>query len=361
MLNSSTLENVFTKPETQFSSHPKTSRQDDNNSLKLSVMQMADYCAQFRGANNTSATIQLLNTVLPFCALLTLMFWTVEEHYILTCLLGIPCGLLLVRFFILQHDCGHNSFFTNPSANIFVGRLISILTFTPFGLWKREHAQHHATSGHLDKRGVGDIETLTISEWKQLSPFGKVRYRIYRNPLFLFGVGVPFYFLILQRLPWFHAYPPKDTWKSVMGLNCSLAVFYGILGHLLGFSHLLLVVWPILHVGSAVGGWLFFIQHQFEETVWASKDNWNFQIAALYGSSYYELHPILNWFTGSIGMHHIHHLNSMIPNYRLKDCLNGNPTLRSLNKITLSQSFKCSKLKLWDEHQRKLVAFSEIT
>lgn len=327
--------------------------------LKSSVMELATHCAKFRGAKNRSAIIQLLNTLLSFGFVLALMFLTVEEHYLITCLLAVPCGLLLVRFFIIQHDCGHNSFFSSNVVNTYVGRLISLLTFTPFGLWKREHAQHHATSGHLDKRGVGDIETLTVSEWNKLSSLGKLGYKIYRNPLFLFGIGVPFYFLILQRLPWFHAYPARETWKSVLGLNLGLTLLYGTLGALLGFSNLILVIWPLVHVGSAVGGWLFFIQHQFEDTMWDTHENWNFQVAALYGSSFYELHPILNWFTGSIGLHHIHHLNSMIPNYRLKDCLTGSPALQSLNKITFAQSLKCAKLKLWDENNRKLITFAE--
>ena len=330
-----------------------------SNPHKSTVAELATHCAKFRGAKNKSAIIQLLNTFFCFSSILTLMFWTVGKNYLLTCLLGIPCGLLLVRFFIIQHDCGHNSFLSSSLANTAIGRLISLLTFTPFGLWKREHAQHHATSGHLDKRGVGDIETLTVAEWKKLSPLGKLGYRIYRNPIFLFGVGVPFYFIFLQRTPWFHAYPARETWKSVVGLNIGLTLLYGTLGLVLGFSNVLLVMWPLVHVGSAVGGWLFFIQHQFEDTVWDKQDEWNFQVAALYGSSYYKLHPILNWFTGSIGLHHIHHLNSMIPNYRLKDCLAKSPALQNLNKITFTQSLKCAKLKLWDEQSRKLVTFAE--
>ncbi|MFM7085284.1 MAG: fatty acid desaturase [Hyphomicrobium sp.] len=328
--------------------------------FKSSVAELASHCAKFRGAKNRSALVQLFNTIFCLACILTLMFWTVEKNYFLTMLIGIPCGLLLVRFFIIQHDCGHNSFFSSPTVNTNVGRLISLLTFTPFGLWKREHAQHHATSGHLDKRGVGDIETLTVSEWEKLPPLRKLGYKIYRNPLFLFGIGVPFYFLILQRLPWFHAYPARETWKSVLGLNLCLTVFYGSLGLFLGFSNLFLVMWPLVHVASAVGGWLFFIQHQFEDTVWEKHENWNFQVAALYGSSYYKLHPILNWFTGSIGLHHIHHLNSMIPNYRLKECLEESPALQSLNKITFKESLKCAKLKLWDEKNRKLVTFAEV-
>ena len=231
-------------------------------------MKLAQHCAKFRGADNRRAVLQLITTIVPFVAIVTAMFMTVQNHYWATLLLAIPGGLLVVRFFIIQHDCGHGSFFSTNSANTWMGRAMSLLTVTPYALWRREHAQHHATSGHLEKRGVGDIDTLTVDEWNALSSLGKLRYRLYRNPIFLFGVGVPFYFMIIQRFPWFHPYPARDTWKSVLGLNVGLAVMYGALGYFTGYSNLFFVVWPLVHVAAAVGGWLFFIQHQFEETVW---------------------------------------------------------------------------------------------
>lgn len=331
----------------------------DRKALKEQAMRLAAHCAQFRGAQNHRAYIQLATTIVPFLAIVTAMFMTVETNYLLTLLLAIPGGLLVVRFFIIQHDCGHGSFFTSNTANTWMGRAVSLITVTPYGLWRREHAQHHATSGHLEKRGVGDIDTLTVAEWNELSTLGKLRYRLYRNPVFLFGLGVPFYFLILQRLPWFHPYTARETWKSVLGLNLGLAVVYGIIGAFTGYSNLFFVVWPLVHIAAAAGGWLFFIQHQFEETVWENAGDWTFQVAALYGSSYYALNPVLNWFTGSIGLHHIHHLNSMIPNYRLKDCIAGSPELQNMNRITLWESFRCAKLKLWDEENRRLVTFRE--
>lgn len=327
--------------------------------LKTSAMKLATHCAKFRGADNQRAILQLVTTVVPFLAIVTLMFATVQTHYWLTLLLAIPGGLLVVRFFVIQHDCGHGSFLSTSAANTWMGRAMSVITVTPYGLWRREHAQHHATSGHLEKRGVGDIDTLTVEEWNGLSTLGKLRYRLYRNPIFLFGLGVPFYFMIIQRLPWFHPYSASETWKSVLGLNLGLVLFYGAIGALTGYSSLFFVAWPLVHVAAAAGGWLFFIQHQFEETVWESSTDWTFQVAALYGSSYYALHPVLNWFTGSIGLHHIHHLNSMIPNYRLQECLAGSPELQNMNKITLRQSFQCAKLKLWDAENRKLVTFAE--
>jgi len=346
-------------PRTRLPETTPITSADKRAALKGQAMKLAQHCAKYRGADNRKAVVQLLTTVVPFVAIVTAMFLTVQQHYWATLLLSIPGGLLVVRFFIIQHDCGHGSFMSTNAANTWVGRAMSLITVTPYGLWRREHAQHHATSGHLEKRGVGDIDTLTVEEWKALSPLGKARYRLYRNPIFLFGVGVPFYFMIIQRFPWFHPYPARDTWKSVMGLNAGLVLFYGAIGAFTGYSNLFFVAWPLLHVASAVGGWLFFIQHQFEETVWEGSDDWTFQVAALYGSSYYALHPVLNWFTGSIGLHHIHHLNSMIPNYRLKDCLEASAELSTMNRITLWESLSCARLKLWDAQKRRLVTFAE--
>jgi acyl-lipid omega-6 desaturase (Delta-12 desaturase) len=333
--------------------------QTPTQAFKESARRLAVHCAAYRGAQNGRAAGQIATTLLPFIAIVALMVMTVNTNYWLTLLLAIPGGGLLVRFFIIQHDCGHGSFFSSRLANDLTGRAISVLTFTPYELWRREHAQHHATSGHLEKRGVGDITTLTIEEYKALSPMRKFFYRVYRNPLFLFGFGVPFFFVFLQRLPWGHPYPMRETWKSVMGLNLALAAVYVPLGYAIGFTELVLIAWPMLHVATAVGGWLFFIQHQFEDTSWEGSDEWSFQVQALHGSSYYALHPVLNWFTGSIGMHHIHHLNSMIPNYRLPECLKASPELMELNRMTLWESFGCAKLKLWDPAARRLVTFKE--
>ncbi len=327
--------------------------------IRDGARQLAAHCAAYRGAVNSKAIWQIASTAVPFLLIVAAMIATANTNYWLTLLLAIPGGGLLVRFFTIQHDCGHGSFFTSRPANDAVGRLISVLTVTPFGLWRREHAQHHATSGHLEKRGVGDITTLTIAEFQALTPNRKFLYRLYRNPIFLFGIGVPFFFMVLQRLPWGHPYPSSETWKSVMGNNAGMLVFYGTLGWFIGYSTLFFVVWPLVHVAAAVGGWLFFIQHQFEDTHWERADDWSFQVAALHGSSFYDLHPVLNWFTGSIGLHHIHHLNSMIPNYRLKDCLGSSAELANLNRLTLWESLQCANLKLWDETNQRLVTFAE--
>jgi len=327
---------------------------------KQRVRRLAAHCQQYRGSVPKLAVRQLLTTLVPLALIVAAMFATVEYAYWATLLLAIPAAGLLVRAFIIQHDCGHGSFFKSRALNDFVGRCMSLLTLAPYGVWRREHAQHHATSGNLDRRGAGDIDTLTVREYRKLSVGKKLYYRLYRNPLFLFGVGVPAYFVLLQRVPWFHAYPPRETWRSVLGLNIGLAILYSGLGFAFGFVNLFWVCLPVLHVASAAGGWLFFVQHQFEETTWDKAEGWDFQVAALLGSSYYALPRVLNWFTGSIGLHHIHHLNSMIPNYRLQDCLDSSAELQSINRLTLLESLKCTRLKLWDEEARRMIGFNEL-
>lgn len=329
-------------------------------SQKQRVRRLAAHCQKYRGSVPRLALQQLITTLVPLVLVIGAMFATVEHAYWATLLLAIPAAGLLVRAFIIQHDCGHGSFFASRPLNDFVGRCMSVLTMAPYGLWRREHAQHHATSGNLDRRGAGDIDTMTVGEYLQLSPLQKFRYRLYRHPLFLFGIGVPAYFVILQRLPWMHALPPRETWRSVLGLNIGLIAFYMPLIYFFGLSNVLWVGLPVLHIASAAGGWLFFIQHQFEETTWDKAEGWDFQVAALLGSSYYKLPHLLNWFTGNIGLHHIHHLNSMIPNYRLMACLNASPELQAINKLTLRDSIRCARLKLWDETERRLIRFDEL-
>jgi omega-6 fatty acid desaturase (delta-12 desaturase) len=328
-------------------------------STKQRVRRLAAHCNKFRGSVTWRALWQITTTVLPLIAVVAAMFMLAEHAYWATLLLSIPAGGLLVRAFIIQHDCGHGSFFDSRERNDFTGRAMSLLTLAPYSLWKREHAQHHATSGNLDKRGSGDIDTLTVAEYRALSPLGKLRYRVYRNPLFLFGFGVPAYFLLIQRTPWMHALRARDAWKSVLGLNVALITVYGPLFYVFGAATVLWVLIPAVVVASAAGGWLFFIQHQFEHTTWEKAPTWDFQVAALLGSSFYDLPKVVNWFTGNIGLHHIHHLNSMIPNYRLQECLASSPELKSINRLTIRESLHCAKLKLWDEQGHRMITFKE--
>lgn len=332
---------------------------EDVADLKAQARRLAAHCAKYKGADTRRAIIQIVTTTVPFVLLLAAMLATVEKAYWITLLLAIPASGLLVRFFIIQHDCGHGSFLPSRTANDFVGRTISVLTMTPYGLWRRVHAKHHATSGNLDRRGYGDINTLTLEEYRAASPFARLRYRIYRHPLFLFPIGVPFFFTILQRTPWGHPLDPKESWTSVFGLDLAMLIFYGALGAVIGYWNLLLIALPMIVMASAIGGWLFFIQHQFEDGHWDASDEWDFQVAAIRGSSYYVLPKPLEWFTGNIGLHHIHHLNSIIPNYRLHECLAGSKEFQDMNRVTFWESLKCARLAVWDEAQRRLLTFRE--
>lgn len=327
--------------------------------LKARVREFARRCAMFRGADTRRAAIQLLTTAVPFVAIVTVMFAILDHAYWMTLLLALPAAGLAVRFFIIQHDCGHGCFFPSRPINDTLGRATSLLTVAPYGLWRRVHAKHHAGSGNLERRGFGDIKTLTVAEYLALTKFSRARYRIYRHPAFLFLIGVPLFFMVLQRIPWGHGLPARDAWRSVVGLDIALVAVYGAMASTIGLKPLLMIGLPICITASAIGGWLFYIQHQFEDAHWRHNEAWDFQTAAIYGSTYYVLPKVLQWFTGNIGLHHIHHLNSMIPNYRLQDCLDACPELENVNRLTIRESLGCVRLALWDETRGKLVTFRE--
>jgi omega-6 fatty acid desaturase (delta-12 desaturase) len=328
--------------------------------VKKQVRELAERCTAHAQADGRRAIGQLATTLFPLFVIVALMFAFVRDHMWLTLLMALPAAGLVVRLFVNEHDCGHDSFFAMRASNDLCGRCLSLFTLTPYGLWKREHAQHHASSGNLDRRGIGDITTMTVKEYGDLPVSKRLGYRIYRNPLFLFAFGIPFYFLVLQRLPWWHGLPARQAWKSVLILDLALVAAYGALAYVFGFANLLLVAVPIVVMAAAAGGWMLFIQHQFDGVYWARDRDWDFQSAAVLGSSYYALPVIINWFTGHIGLHHIHHLNSRIPNYRLQECLKAIPEFKSLNRLMLLDSLKCIRLKLWDENSHSLVEFGDV-
>lgn len=283
-------------------------------------------------------------------------------------LLLLPAAGLLTRMFIFQHDCGHGSFFKSKRANDWLGRFIGVLTVTPYDFWRRAHNMHHATSGDLDRRSIGGIDTITVQEYKALPRAKQLWYRVYRHPLVLLIFGTPFYTIIAQRLPFngatgfyedYKTLPASAIWPSVMMTNLAIAAFYGSLGALIGWE-IVLVHLPVLVVTTWIGGWLFYIQHQFEDAYWERNENWDVHESALMGSSYYDLPPVLQWFTGNIGLHHIHHLCLKIPNYKLQECMDARPELKTINRLTLRESLGCLKLKLWDEEKKRLVQFSAI-
>jgi omega-6 fatty acid desaturase (delta-12 desaturase) len=304
---------------------------------------------------------ELLITAVPFALAWSAMLAALKlEQVWLYALLLIPTAGLLVRLFMIQHDCGHGSFFGNRSGDDWTGRVIGILTLTPYDHWKHNHAIHHASSGNLDRRGIGDLDTLTVREYLARSRWGRVRYRLYRHPLVMFGIGPIYVFLLENRLPIGLIRKGSTPWVSTMTTNLAVAIAASLLMWAFGIGPFLLVHLPIVILGAAAGVWLFYVQHQFEGTHWARDERWEFHEAALHGSSHYDLPGILRWFTANIGMHHVHHLCSRIPYYRLPEVLRDYPDLRDIGRLTLWQSFGCVRLTLWDQRQGRLISFREM-
>jgi omega-6 fatty acid desaturase (delta-12 desaturase) len=304
---------------------------------------------------------ELAVTAIPFAVLWFAMALAIHVGlYWLYALLVLPAAGLLVRLFMIQHDCGHDSFFPSRLGNAWVGRAISILTLTPYDQWRRAHAIHHATSGNLDRRGIGDVTTLTVSEYLARPFWGRVGYRLYRNPLVMFGLGPIWLFLLQSRLPFGFMRRGWKPWASVMGTNLGIAAAAGLMIWAVGIWPFLMIHLPIVLLGAVAGVWLFYVQHQFEETHWAADEGWTIQDAALQGSSHYDLPGVLRWFTANIGVHHVHHLASRIPSYRLPEVLHDFPDLRLRGRLTLLQSLGCIPLVLWDEEARRLISFGEL-
>jgi acyl-lipid omega-6 desaturase (Delta-12 desaturase) len=316
---------------------------------------------RYREPNHGRSIIEISITLVPFAALWAAAWAAVHFGYWeLSFLLAIPAAAFLVRLFMIQHDCGHGSFFRYRLANDWTGRVLGVLTLTPYDDWRRAHAAHHANSGHLDRRGIGDIDTLTVREFQALTFWGRLRYRLYRHPLVMFGLGPIYLFVLRQRLPLGQIRGSRLAWISPMATNLSIVGIVFTLAWFIGIGPFLLVHGPIVLLAGAIGVWLFYVQHQFEGTLWASGSEWDFHEASLHGSSHYDLPAILRWFTANIGVHHVHHLCSRIPYYRLPQTLRDHPDLRSVSRLTLFQSFRCVRLALWDETRGRLVSFRDI-
>jgi omega-6 fatty acid desaturase (delta-12 desaturase) len=315
--------------------------------------------ASYREPSDGRSIVEIGITVIPLVLLWLLTWATLDLGYWLSIPLAVPTAGFLLRLFMIQHDCSHGSFFSHHLANEWIGRVIGVVTMTPYGLWRRTHAIHHATSGNLDRRGFGDVVTLTVREYRALSRWGRLRYRLYRHPLVMFGLGPVYVFFLQHRLPVGLMRRGWQPWASTMATNGAMAATIATLSWFIGFKAFLLVHLPIMLIAASIGVWLFYVQHQFERTSWDNDGNWNIHAAALHGSSHYELPAILAWFTANIGIHHVHHLCSRIPYYRLPRVLRDHPELRGVSRLTLLQSFRCVRLVLWDETQRRLVSFRE--
>jgi len=312
---------------------------------------------RFERPDAWAAAWQVANTLIPYLVLWALMIRSVHGGYpyAVTLLLAVPAAGLLVRLFILFHDCAHDSFFGSKAANTVLGYVCGALVFTPLEDWRFTHLKHHGTYANLDARGVGDITTLTLEEYRSAPRAARLRYRLYRNPLVLFGVGPLFHFLVRQRWP--SRAVSRRARRSVWITNALAAGIAAGAAATIGFRTYLLIQVPVLWLAGAGGVWLFYVQHQFEGVYWARRRDWNPLRAAFDGSSFYDLPPVLRWFSGNIGYHFIHHLRPRIPNYRLKACYEAIPELRSKKPLTLRESLRTPRLKLWDEERQRLVGF----
>ncbi|MEL6877716.1 MAG: fatty acid desaturase [Pseudomonadota bacterium] len=298
-------------------------------------------------------------TVIPFMAMFGLILFAVKAGYFLALALTPIAGLLLLRIFIIQHDCGHGALMPTKRWNDWVGRALGVFTFTPYDPWKHAHARHHASTGNLDARGTGDVDTLTVREFNNLSWLGKFGYWLYRHPIVLLGFGPAYLFLLRHRLPIGLMRAGSIYWISSMSTNVVTGLILIGLATQFGIATTALVVLPVLLIAASTGVWLFYIQHQFEDAHWDTKGDWSFHDAALKGSSHLHLPAPLRWFTGNIGIHHVHHLASRIPFYRLPKVLKAFPELANVNRFTISQTIRPLMLTLWDEDQRKLITFRD--
>jgi omega-6 fatty acid desaturase (delta-12 desaturase) len=304
------------------------------------------------------AIVQISGTVFSFLALTAALLFSIDHRVWAAMVLVVPAAALLVRLFMIQNDCGHGSFFKSRHANDMLGRALGVLTLTPYTFWRKRHAVHHASSGNLERRGVGDVATLTVREYLSSPLWRRLAYRLYRHPLVMFGAGPAYLFLIRHRLPICNPLRHPETWVSVLGTNTALGGIFVVMAATVRPAPFLLGYTAILLLAASIGMWLFYIQHQFEDTWWETADRWNFHTAALNGASFYDLPEAIHWVTCHIGLHHIHHLSSRIPNYRLRECFEHNRALFATKRLSLTESLKCARLALWDERQRKLVSFS---
>jgi acyl-lipid omega-6 desaturase (Delta-12 desaturase) len=318
--------------------------------------------AKYQRSSLSTSLWQIANSFIPYMVLWGLMYISLQYSYWLTLALSVLAAGFLMRIFVIQHDCGHTSFFKSRRLNDTMGFICGVLTMTPYEYWRTGHAMHHATSGDLDNRGFGDVQTMTVKEYVAATPVDRLKYRLYRNPFIMFGFGPLYVFMINQRTPLaLRTATTRKGAKSIIYTDLALLAMVVGLSLLMGVKNYLLIQLPVALIGSTIGVWLFYVQHNFEDTYWRAHPEWDYTQAALAGSSYYKLPRILQWFTGNIGLHHIHHLSPRIPNYLLEKCHNENAEFQAVPTLTLGTSLKIltSRLALWDEVQNKMISFKQ--
>lgn len=314
--------------------------------------------SSYRDPSTLRSSFELAVTIGPFVALWALAWWALSVSPWLTLVLSLCNAGFLLRLFAIQHDCGHGAFFKSRSLSDWVGRVLGVLTLTPYDVWRRTHSMHHSASGNLGARGIGDITTLTVREYRELTWLQRVQYRMYRHPVVLFGLGPGYLFLLQNRIP--RGLMAKSRyWISAMGTNASIFGALAVIYYFGGLMPILLIFLPSTLLAATAGVWLFYVQHQFETTLWDQAEEWDMHEAALHGSSHYVLPQPLKWVTANLGIHHVHHLYSRIPFYRLPTVLKDHGVLADCNRMTLRESFANARLHLWDEGSKRLLSFSQ--
>lgn len=325
---------------------------------KQKQAQLKKSVAPFANPDTKSSILQLVNSILPFFLLWFLAFQSLSVSIWLTLALSVVAAGFVVRIFIIFHDCTHGSFFNKTKTNRIVGTITGIITHFAFEKWKRSHAIHHATSSNLDKRGIGDIWVMTVKEYANASFWQRLLYRLYRNPIVMFGFG-PFYLFLLSNRFNRKGAKRKERWNTYL-INTSLFAIYTVLIWTVGWQAFLIIQLPILFISGSIGIWLFYVQHQFEDSYFENEEDWDFVKAAVDGSSYYKLPKVMQWLTGNIGFHHVHHLSPRVPNYNLEKTHENIPPLQKATTITMASSLESIRFRLYDESSQTFVSFKEV-
>jgi acyl-lipid omega-6 desaturase (Delta-12 desaturase) len=325
---------------------------------KQNLKELKKQLAPYEKSNIKNSVKQLVNTLVPFFLLWTLAYVSLSISYALTFAITIVAAGFLVRVFIIFHDCCHGSFFKNKHANNIVGTITGIMTFCPYEQWKHSHSVHHATNSNLNKRGTGDVWVLTVDEYLNSSFWTRLGYRLYRNPITMFIIGPIYIFLVDYRFNRKGA-RLKEKLNTYI-TNLSLIGLIALFSYTIGWEAFLMIQGPIFLISGIMGVWLFYVQHQFEDSYFETEENWDYVKAALEGSSFYKLPKVLQWITGNIGFHHIHHLSSRVPNYYLEEVHNKNEVLQDVPTITVATSLQSLKFRLWDEENKKFIGFADL-
>lgn len=314
--------------------------------------------SKYREPSTARSVFELAVTVGPFLLLWGLAWWSLSVSYWLTLAISTVNAAFLLRLFAIQHDCGHGAFFNNRTVSDWLGRVLGVLTLTPYDVWRHTHSIHHSSSGNLGRRGIGDIYTMTVAEYYEMNWANRVLYRMYRHPLVLFGLAPSYLFFLQNRLP-LGLMSNVRSWVSAMGTNVVLCVALAVVMYFGGLMPILLIFLPTTLLAATAGMWLFYVQHQFEDAHWEADEDWQLHDAALNGSSHYVMPPVLQWLSANIGIHHVHHLYSRIPFYRLPEVLRDNAELADGNRLTIRESLSSARLHLWDEKSKRLLSFAQ--